>query len=753
MSLSPVPLLHSHPFGGFGVRQADEDTPATPGKITTKPPTSGNTLIVDATSRTGEDFVRTGFLDVDTGLITIVFFNDSASSMITDAFAATGDEADTWVYAAAFKDYLVDATSGVVGLKAVVRQVPGPVEPPVFPWSTTNISWSESLVSILSWEPSGVEQGKRDDDEDGIQNELDGQFSSSFVDESAGYSSSFSDQNLGGETFGSITDRSGLDVTVTDAFDSRDGLLLRAKGTGGGTATLSVCNTGVSLTDGDVATVTCGSLLVDVLVGPVQVPLTDEMVATVPSGASPTIKEVSSGSFEVKNTDGAVAVDIQLGTNITATVPGGAVATVTEVDTTNFTVVNDADSVESILIDVQGDVAALPPGDQASLDDTQPQPLPTVTPTAASTATPTSTPIAPTPTGTPMPTNTSVPLPTSTSTAAPTSTGTPTSTPLPTSTSTPQPTNTPVPLPTSTPTATPTPIPALGGFTWFTTARDLSLSTPGSWRDIDLLPFVPAGATGAIVEVVNTGTSDHRAVVRGKEDSRDYVFGSSDQEIEGETHRWQIVKMNSNLLINGFTDSTLVDFKLLGYTTGSDPVYFTLPFDLTPSTPDAWITKDISALVDADADGAILFIDSTAKKDRAYAIREEGSSFDTTNRELEEYGNTMYLVGQTKGSVVYYTDDIEVTDPPTNGWQPLDADDYAVPADANGLVFRVVDTSNVDRKLGLRHGDSSDDWVRKDIGGGTHLQAAVGISDANIWDEYVESSSVKVSIAAHTKGP
>ena len=54
-----------------------------------------------------------------------------------------------------------------------------------------------------------------------------------------------------------------------------------------------------------------------------------------------------------------------------------------------------------------------------------------------------------------------------------------------------------------------------------------------------------------------------------------------------------------------------------------------------------------------------------------------------------ENGNIqVYLVGQTKGSVVYYTDDIAVADPTLGSWQQLDADTDVTPAvssDAVGL--------------------------------------------------------------------
>lgn len=128
----------------------------TPGRITSKPPSKDNDLILAASSRPKEAFVRTGFIDVDTGVYTIVFFNDSSSPVIAEPFAATGNKEDAWIYVPAFKDYLVDVQVGRVGLKAVLRQVPGPTEPPNFPWSTTNINWIENLVLIQSWEPYGL---------------------------------------------------------------------------------------------------------------------------------------------------------------------------------------------------------------------------------------------------------------------------------------------------------------------------------------------------------------------------------------------------------------------------------------------------------------------------------------------------------------------------------------------------------------------------------------------------------------------
>ncbi len=316
----------------------------------------------------------------------------------------------------------------------------------------------------------------------------------------------------------------------------------------------------------------------------------------------------------------------------------------------------------------------------------------------------------------------------------------------------------------------------LGGFTWFTNAIDVSTSTTSTWVTLDLSAHVGASTTGVVMEIVHTAASiGDIGVVRGTEDTRDYMSTSTYEEIESKTHRWQIVKVDSSLRIQGYISSGDIDFKLLGYTTGLDPVYFTTPPDITPTTTAVWTAVDVSSYVDTDADGVILLIDSVTSTDQDYGVRESGSTYSTTNRELEEYGNSMYLVGidasdrfevylastfvqvylvgQTKGSVVYYKEDVAVTDPITGSYQTLDLDNFATTTNANGLVFYAsMGTAVGDAKLNFRHGDSTDDW-NGDIGAGTHLQAMMGIKSNGTWDEHMASTQSDVYIAAYTKPP
>jgi len=232
-----------------------------PGRVDRQQPPGQNTLVAQAHVHDGGSFVRTGFFEVDSGIYSVVFFNDRETgdgfTVDSNPFAAPGIDDDTgidertWIYAAAYKDYLVDSKVGNLAARAVLRQIPGPTEPTDFPWSPGNISWIENLVTIESWEPRGFVEALGDADDDGINDLVDSIFTNGvFVDQSDVPSSDFTDQNLDGSTFGSIVERAGLHVAVIDSNDPAIGLLISATGSGEGTATLSACDATVLIIDG-----------------------------------------------------------------------------------------------------------------------------------------------------------------------------------------------------------------------------------------------------------------------------------------------------------------------------------------------------------------------------------------------------------------------------------------------------------------------------------------------------------------------
>jgi len=98
--------------------------------------------------------------------------------------------------------------------------------------------------------------------------------------------------------------------------------------------------------------------------------------------------------------------------------------------------------------------------------------------------------------------------------------------------------------------------------------------------------------------------------------------------------------------------------------------------------------------------------------------------------------------------VVYYTDDLAATDTVTGVWSTLDADTFGVDTVANGLFLHAEVANESD--MGFRHGNSTDDWNKR-LPAGSHVQAAVGLNDANLWYQHMGDQTTNVFIAAYTR--
>lgn len=94
------------------------------------------------------------------GVYTIVFYNLADTTKTTAAFSATGGTSNTWVYATAYRDYVVTATVGSVQVVVQFRQVPGYSEPPAatggppaytYTWGISNISFTPNNIYSYTW--------------------------------------------------------------------------------------------------------------------------------------------------------------------------------------------------------------------------------------------------------------------------------------------------------------------------------------------------------------------------------------------------------------------------------------------------------------------------------------------------------------------------------------------------------------------------------------------------------------------------
>jgi CSLREA domain-containing protein len=153
---------------------------------------------------------------------------------------------------------------------------------------------------------------------DSIDDSIDGTYAEgTFIDESGYYSRSFTDQHLGGTTEGMVRLTDGIDVTVEDSESPEAGLSIQAAATGDtdGYAVIGACEQAFALTDGDVVTVTCGSLVLEVISGPVEVFIGPGSELIVPSGSKVLISPITEGVWAIEHQAGVGSLVVIDGPN------------------------------------------------------------------------------------------------------------------------------------------------------------------------------------------------------------------------------------------------------------------------------------------------------------------------------------------------------------------------------------------------------------------------------------------------------
>ncbi len=160
---SPAGTARIGIWTGYPLRQ---EVPYAPGVVDGLP--QERPILDTGSSPASVTSVRSAALAIDPatdgsgGVYTIVFYSPGGGSSKTTApFAPSGGPDDTWIYAKAYKDYVVTATVGGVSVSTYLRQIPGFAEPPAvtdtgggtyaFTWSTNLIPFITNQVYPYTW--------------------------------------------------------------------------------------------------------------------------------------------------------------------------------------------------------------------------------------------------------------------------------------------------------------------------------------------------------------------------------------------------------------------------------------------------------------------------------------------------------------------------------------------------------------------------------------------------------------------------
>lgn len=291
---------------------------------------------------------------------------------------------------------------------------------------------------------------------------------------------------------------------------------------------------------------------------------------------------------------------------------------------------------------------------------------------------------------------------------------------------------------------------------------DKSLSTTGAWTDLDLSGDVPAGATGAIFQVINNVASHQNFGLR-KNGSSDDRYG----RLRLSAQTFAIIGIDGNRKCEGKIQSVDVDFWLVGYTE-SDAAFFTNAYDKSLLTTDMWTDIDLSGELPEGAIAAIFeVVNVESSVERWGGLRKNGSTGGQTefiyplshiflaigvdeNRVCEGKIDTtdikFYLLGYLSAGVAE-TNEIDRSPGSTGSY--IDITELNAPAGATGAFVECCSGSNYRSFAARENGSSFDKYKRVPcrLGG-----IFVGLDANKKWEGKIEDNWVEFFTLGYFSG-
>lgn len=262
---------------------------------------------------------------------------------------------------------------------------------------------------------------------------------------------------------------------------------------------------------------------------------------------------------------------------------------------------------------------------------------------------------------------------------------------------------------------------------WKTNADDISIGVAATWTDVDVTTQTTADADGAIIETINTSATTKKGGQVRKGGSTDNRVAAI--YIPKTGHILMAVGTDTGQVLQGYLESTAVDFKLLGYAkpgvtqkTVTDALALD---DATPAITAQMTLADILGIADALPSGspkALLAITDSLLLD---------------------------LPVPTSG-LNFFLNEIDKTPAITGSWQPVDVSGDGVPAGATGVILRLHNTDTIAvQNLAVRKNGSTDTRTPQ-LGKNRHTGAMVGIDTNRIFEAYVGGALAKVYLIGYT---
>ena len=272
---------------------------------------------------------------------------------------------------------------------------------------------------------------------------------------------------------------------------------------------------------------------------------------------------------------------------------------------------------------------------------------------------------------------------------------------------------------------------------------DVTPNIQVAWTDVDVSRYIPAGATGVILELDENGS------VTGFRKN-----GSTDDRRIGMEHNWVMVGVDADLIFEAYMSAGGIIY-LIGYT-DDNWTYFTNAVDVSLGGVGVWTDIDVSASA-PNATAAIIDIYNTGGA-QSIALRKKGSAdnrYDNMNN-VRHYFNVVGLdddqvfQGQIQNLLIDFflvgyctaggTFDTNLPDKSLAGagiWLPIDCSAEASGADF--LLFEVFEAAGGALTFGFRANGSVSTTIQMKTG---HSFAVVPCDDGQIVEGYVQGLGV-----------
>ncbi len=294
------------------------------------------------------------------------------------------------------------------------------------------------------------------------------------------------------------------------------------------------------------------------------------------------------------------------------------------------------------------------------------------------------------------------------------------------------------------------------------TPVDVSPAITGSWQDVACAAYIPAGATGVILHIVNEDTGDNRIYSLRKKGSTDDRKAG---KIANNGHSWAAIGVDSNRELQAYIETTDVKIYLTGYTK-SGVTFFTNAYDKSLTIEEAWTTIACSAEA-PNAIGLIFEIydpDPTAW--RYFGLRKKGSTDDRYNdtlfhlfaivgcngsQEIEGYTKytelRFYLVGYVTEGAVFKTNADDKSLAVAGSYQDIDCSEEAPGA---VMLFFEVTLSGSPYNYALRKDNTRPDIY---LDNRYHCWALIECTDSQHCEGKVCKTSIKIHLVGYAAVP